>query len=191
MNNSRKSVPSPSAPSLDKYAVNSALDYYQVGNCFPPVCESVGTKDNSESTLSWGVRSVIRIVLFYHMRCTELLLLTKIDEIRPSLFLIQGLKKSHSYTVHIPLSPANRTALKSFDIYQPLFPFSYHTIWRKMKTAGMGLRVSSRVNSIVTHRGRFDLADKLERLNLRAGITGCLHHKSESSLSYYLPEGAK
>ena len=180
-----------SASSPGKYVVNSALNFLDLGSCFPSVSELVGTQDNAEQVLSWGVRAVIRIVLFYHMRCTELLNVTKVDEIRDSLFLIPGLKRSHSYTIHLPISSCNRTALDSFSLDQPLFPFSYHTIWRKMSIAGMSLRVRSRINSIVTHRGRYDLAEKLERLNMREGITGCLHHKSKSSLNYYLPEGSK
>jgi len=119
------------------------------------------------------------------MRVSECLDLCAKDEIKPTIFLVRAKKKGVNYTIHIPISDRNRNVLNVFIPGQRLFPFDYHYVWRSMVKAGMSLRVTTRVNRVVTHRGRFDLAGKLVQLNERDNITPLLHHRSKKSQQYY------
>lgn len=170
-------------------ACNTTLYYLELGSRLPSVKSMVGTSDNAEMVLNPGVRVVIQLVLMYHMRVSECLDVCARDEIKPTIFLIRAKKRGANYTIHIPVGDRNRTILDHFTPGQLLFPFSYHKIWRSMVAAGMSMRVTTRVNRIVTHRGRFDLAEKLVKLNETSNITPLLHHKSPKSMDYYLPSG--
>lgn len=172
-------------------AVNSTLYYLSLAGQLPSVKSLVGGRENSEMVLFPGVRVVIQLILLYHMRVSECLDLCAKDEIKPTLFLVRAKKRGAAYSIHIPIDSRNRTALDGFSPGQRLFPFDYHYIWRSMVKAGMSLSVRTRVNRIVTHRGRYDLAEKLVILNERSNITPLLHHKSKKSMEYYLPEGSK
>lgn len=176
-----RSVPSP----LDA-VVNSTLDYYTMGNELPAVGDVVGCEIGPELCLSPFIRAILRLCISNSMRIGETLAIRRIDEIAPSKFFIKGKKKSCSYTIHIPLSPCNRQALDLFKPRQLLFPCSYHTIWRNMCRVGMSYRVTSRVNSIKTHIGRYTLAEKLLELDRREEIQDALHHRSPKSTQYYL-----
>ncbi len=178
-----------SASSPLQVACNTTLYYLSLGRRLPTVKSMVGVENNAEYVLFPGVRLVIQLVLLYHMRVSECLEICAKDEIKPTLFFIRAKKKGANYTIHIPIDDRNRTLLDRFAPDQRLFPLSYHRIWRSMVSSGMSMRVSTRVNRIVTHRGRFDLAEKMVKLNERANITPLLHHKSAKSLEYYLPTG--
>jgi integrase len=176
-----------SAPSPLQHARKSTLYFLAIGNALPAVSSLVKCNDNSEHCLFPGVRVAIQLIILNHMRVGELTQVKKCDEIRPSMFFIKGIKRSHSYSIHIPIDSRNRAILDSMPFSQLLFPFTYQYIYRSMLSAGMSYRVRSRVNRVVTHIGRFDLADKLHLMNLRSSVSSLLRHKSKSSASYYLP----
>lgn len=181
----RYSVPSP----LDAVG-KSALDYYQVCDGLPTVGSVVGCEEGPEMCLSPLMRAAIRLCITNSMRISETLAIRRIDECSPSVFVVRGKKGSHSYTVRVPVSPINRTILDTFEPQQLLFPCNYHSLWRALVRVGMSQRVTGRINRVVTHIGRYSLAEKLERLNRRDDIQGCLHHKSSKSIEYYLPAGS-
>ena len=170
---------------------NTTLYYLSICNQLPSVKSLVGTTENSEYTLFPGVRLVIQLVLMYHMRISEVLDIRVKDEVKPTVFLVRARKRGVNYCIHIPVDSRNRSILLSCDPGQRLFPFSYHWVWRCMVRAGMSMRVTTRVNRVVTHRGRFDLAGKLQRLNDISNITPLLHHKSTKTRDYYLPGAPK
>lgn len=180
-----------SVPSSLHLAGNTTLYYLSICNVLPSVRELVGSGENSETVLFPGVRLVIQLVLMNHMRISECLDICVQDEIKPSIFLVRAKKKGHNYSIHIPIDYRNRKVLNSLHPGAFLFPFSYHFVWRSMVKAGMSIRVSTRVNRIVTHRGRFDLAGKLIHLNQRENITPLLHHKSKKSKEFYIFSGTE
>lgn len=175
------SVPSP----LDT-GVKNTLDYYTIGNELPSVSSVVGSPEGQEMCLSPVMRAVLRLCISNSMRIGETLAIRRIDEVVPSKFLVKGQKRSASYTVWIPMSALNRKTLETFGPHQVLFPTSYHSIWRAMNRVGMSTRVTGRVNNIMTHIGRYSLADKLQKLNRTAEIQDALHHRSPKSTQYYL-----
>lgn len=175
-----------SAPSPFQASLNNTLDYLHLVNELPPIQNLVRCNPVPFSTLRPAAQAVILLVLYNSMRCQELLNIKVKDEVKPSLFLVHGLKKSHSYTVHIPITGHNRKLLDSCLGDLNLFPFDYHFIWRSMCRAGLPLSISTRVNRMVTHRARYELASKLELLNERSNITSLLRHKSKKTKSYYL-----
>ncbi len=184
-----KSMASPApgcAPSPLQFARNTTLNYYELGNALPSVSSVVGCELGPEMSLSPLMRAVVRLCISNSMRISETLAIRRIDECSPSMFAVRGKKKSFSYTVQVPISPINRTALDSFEPQQLLFPCTYHALWAAMVRVGMSLRVTSRVNRIVTHRGRYSVAQKLAELNRREDIQGTLHHRSPKSTQYYL-----
>lgn len=187
----RHKISTLSVPSPLNLGRNTTLFYLDVCNQLPSVRELVGSVDNSEMVLYPGVRACIQLVLMNHMRVSECLDIFAKDEIRPSLFLVRAKKNGFNYTIHIPIDGRNRKILSSMLPCTRLFPFSYHFVWYSMVKAGMGLSVSTRVNRVVTHRGRYDLAEKLVQLNEKENITPLLHHKSKKSKFFYLPKGAK
>lgn len=177
-----RSIPSPLLA-----ARNTTLYYNSISTGLPTVSSIVGSEENSEMCLNPGVRLVIQLILMNHMRISELLELCPGDEIKPSMFLVRAKKKGYNYSIHIPIDERNRYILGRMHPSQCLFPFSYSFVWRGMVKAGMSLRVTTRVNRVVTHRGRFDLATKLNQLNEKENITPLLHHRSAKSKQYYLP----
>ncbi len=170
---------------------NSTLNFLELGYTLPSIKNLVHVNSDAEYTLNRGVRAAIQLTLLNNMRISECLNIKSNDEIKPSIFLVRAKKKGINYSIYIPISGSNRVLLDEQTTPFKLFPFTYHFIWYSMVKSGLSLRVSSRVNRVVTHRGRFDLAAKLEELNQRANITPLLHHKSKSSKKYYLPGGSK
>lgn len=170
-----------------QFARNTTLYYLSICNQLPSVKSLVGTHDNSEYTLYPGVRLVIQLVLMYHMRISECLDIRVKDEVKPTIFLVRARKRGVNYSIHIPIDDRNRAILLDSEPSKLLFPFSYHWVWRCMVRAGMSMRVTNRINRVVTHRGRFDLAGKLQQLNDISNITPLLHHKSSKTRDYYLP----
>lgn len=175
-----------SVPPPDQSSRSSSLYYKDLVNKLPAVSSLVPCNDNAEKGLRDGIRAVIQIVLFYHMRCAECLDIKFKDMIKPSLFLVHGKKRSNDYTVHLPIGRCNEDLVRQGPGETLLFPFTYNSIWRGMVNAGMSIAVTSRVKRIVTHRARYELAAKLELLNERASITPLLRHKSEKSKEYYI-----
>lgn len=186
MQNSSPALPFCSASSPLHSAGKSTMNYYDIRNSLPPVQEVVNCNPVPFQVMNPGVQVVVLLVLVNSMRCQELLNICVGDEIKPSLFLVHGLKRSYSYAISIPISPANRAALGGMNAQERLFPYTYHFVWRSMCRAGLGLSVVTRVNRVVTHRGRYDLAEKLNELNERSEITPLLHHKSKRSKQHYL-----
>jgi hypothetical protein len=168
------------------FACNNTLYYYTINHALPAIDTIIKTNPVPFSCLSHGVQVIIKLVLLNSMRVTELLQITSSDEIKPSMFISRGLKKSNSYLVHIPIDPYNRRILDKLPERTPLFQWSYNQVYRAMCNAGLPLCITTRVNRCVTHRGRYDLAQKLEALNDTANVTPLLHHKSSTSAAYYL-----
>jgi len=179
------------APAPLQTASNSTLNYLAVSNRLPGIGEVALCPEGAEKCLCPGHRVVIQIILAYSMRSAELLRLTMRDMLKPTVFLVKGAKRSYAYTIMIPFSDDEMKALVKIGIDEPIFPFTYHQIWRGMKRAGMSVSVKGRINDIVTHRGRYDLADKMQELNLVSDIQGCLRHKSGKSKDYYLLSKSK
>ena len=164
---------------------NSTLFYYDISSMLPSISSILGTRENSELCLSPIVRCVLQLTLVYYMRITELLSITAGDELAPGSFLVRALKGGSDYSIFIPLSARNVTELKKFKPSQPLFPVTYHTCWRQIRSSGCSQRLRWRFNLSVTHSGRFNLADKLVKLNERARIGPLLHHRTLTSADYY------
>jgi hypothetical protein len=181
-----KHVPNPSAPSPLVSACKYSLIYSAVNQLLPPVRDLCKVNEVPFGCMHPGVQVVVKLVLLNSMRCTELLLIRVKDEIKPTMFLARGLKRSSSYLVHIPIDPGSRSLLSSLPGSQALFPWTYIQVYRAMIAAGLALNIVSRVNQIVTHRGRYDLADKLQALNDLPSLQPLLHHKSAASASYYV-----
>ena len=185
MSKSGFSVLTRSASSPLQAARNTTLNYLAISEQLPPITELISCNPAAVSVLFPGVRVVIQLLLLNSMRCQELLNVTAGDELKPSMFLVYGLKRSYSYSVHIPITSSNTLALSLLPSDARLFPFSYHSIWRAMSNAGLGLNVLSRVNRLVTHRSRYELAAKLVQLNERSKVTPLLRHKSKRTRNYY------
>lgn len=102
------------------------------------------------------------------------------------MFLVHGKKRSHDYMIHIPFGDDNLKLVQATPGKTLLFPYTYNSVWRAMCRAGMSVAVTTRVNRIVTHRARYELADKLRELDERNSITPLLHHKSSKSKYHYV-----
>lgn len=170
----------------DQLVGSESIVYLPVANQLPAIHSFVPCNKNAERYLNSGIRVVIQLVLMYHMRCAECLDIRYRDMYRPFMFFVGGKKSSRDYSIHIPLGHANLSTVLKYKDSTRLFPYAYNTIWRAMVNAGMSVGVTSRVNRIVTHRGRYDVADKLVELNKRASITPLLRHKSDKSKAHYV-----
>lgn len=184
-NNSTCFAPSPLQP-----ACNSTLNYYRIKKCLPSISEIVNCNPLPVSCLNNAVYVVIQLVLLNSMRCSELLNITVNDLLKPSIFLVRGLKKSYSYSITIPMDRLNQKILSVMPKGTRLFPFTYTKVYRSMKAAGLGIDIPTRINQAVTHRSRYELASKLSLLNERENVTPLLHHKSPRTKEFYC-QGSK
>jgi integrase len=124
----------------------------------------------------------------HSMRISELLELTVDDDLEQGRFIIKGRKRSRSYTVYIPELIPIVKELKTTANDRRVFRCDYKWIWEWCRRCGVGFTPEGHVNCARTHAHRYQTA---ERVSSRAGNTAAgdvLHHRSRSSVDYYLPK---
>lgn len=175
-----------SAPSPDDSAVKYTLDYLFLREELRFFFLFFRTSGISFFYLFPGFQVFFFILFHNSMRASELLAVTAGDELSPSLFLVRGRKRSRGYTVTIPITGVNRLAVDGMPASQRLFPWDYHTIWRAGKRSDIAVNVPGRKTQIVTHKGRYILANALQERGKSDEITSLLRHKSAKSKNYYI-----
>lgn len=180
-----------SGPAPDISACKYPVDYNSTNALLPPLSTVIKAIPAAVGMLHPGLQVVIKLIILNAMRASECLGITARDQVKPSMFLVHGRKRSHDYLIHIPLSPASQAVLKQAPGKTPLFPWTYLQLYRAMVRVGCSQSVFSRVNDVVTHQGRYTLAEKLIALNEQDAVSPLLHHKAKSSAGYYIRGGRK
>lgn len=175
-----------SAPSPLPKAGNSTLYCYRPPENFPSVRYLLNDNNISEALMHPVARTVCQVCLLYFCRISEVLSLTFGDIIHPDRAVCTGAKRGRSYAIYLPgLSQQVLTSSLS-DISIPLFPISYLQCYRSYLKSGIRLNIKGSKNVRRCHLGRYKVADLFDQ-GLEVSILGdLLHHKSKSSILYYL-----
>jgi hypothetical protein len=183
---SSSSTCSSSVPAPLHSACNNTLYYYSISTLLPAVEDLCCMPPGSAFGLPPGIRVVLQLTFLYCSRISEILNINSDDELRPSLFLVKGKKRSADYTVHIPIDGVNRTAISSSAVPFKLFPFTYMQVYRAALRSGLSIAVEGRRNLAVTHRSRYELARSVSELNKVTSLQDILRHRSPASQGFYL-----
>lgn len=167
-------------------ARNTTLYYYTLPDYFPTVKDLTNNESISELSMHPIARTVCRLGLLYLCRVSELLLLTVAQVYNPDRVICHGAKRSRSYMIYLPGLSASLEANNITDPAQPLFPISYIKCYRSYLKAGIRFVKKGATNSARTHVGRYAVQE-LEAGGTEVSVlSDLLHHKSKSSILYYL-----
>jgi hypothetical protein len=131
-------------------------------------------------------RVVVQISLLYFCRVSEVLSLTTKSVVNPDRALCVGAKRSHSYIIYLPGLSKQVSNVKNQGAPVLLFPVSYIKCYRSCIRAGLRLDLPGAANKKVTHAGRYLVKELASAGFTDRQLSDVLHHRSSSSLSYYL-----
>lgn len=176
-----------SAPSPLDRVRNTTLYCYRPDPQFPPVKILLNDISINESLMHPIARLVCQLCCLYFCRINEVLSLTIANIIHPDRVLCPGSKRGSAYILYLP-GLSDQVSLLNFpESSLPLFPISYIKCYRNFIRAGIVSRKEGRKNFIRCHVGRYKVAELRQKGFELSALSDVLHHKSKSSLSYYLP----
>lgn len=177
-------TPSAMAPLMK--ARNSTLYYYQVPAEFPTVKCLTGNQDINELVMHPIARTVCRIALVFLCRISELLSLTVADVFPPDRVISPGSKRGQAYMMYFPALSTQLQSNSITDKSTPLFPITYHKCYLSYVKAGVRYHKPGAKNSARCHSGRYAVRDLVPKFDDMSILSDLLHHKSSSSLLYYI-----
>jgi integrase len=131
-------------------------------------------------------RVVVQISLLFFCRVSEVLSLTTKNIIEPDRVLCVGAKRGHSYIIFLPGLSKQVSNIENQGAPVLLFPVSYIKCYRSCIRAGLRLDLPGAANKKVTHAGRYLVKELASAGFTDRQLSDVLHHRSSSSLSYYL-----
>ncbi len=167
-------------------ARNSTLYCYRPPDNFPSVQYLLHDFSINEKLMHPNARTVCIICLLYFCRISEVLRLTVKDVLHPDRALCIGSKRGSSYVVFLPGLSYQLHNCGSISPSSSLFPISYLQCYRSYVRAGIRLRVSGGKNYRRSHIGRYAVSDLFDKGVEKTTLGDLLHHKSKSSILYYL-----
>lgn len=175
-----------SIPSPLKEACKTTLFYYRAQDRFPPICLPPGVSSSSLIQMHPAALSVATVCSFYLCRVSEVLQLSTSDIISCDRVFCRGKKSGSSYILFLPGLSDQVDPLLPVDHPFPLFSVSYSVCYRSFVKAGIRFRHNGRKNHMRTHAFRYSAPQFLGSTLSTVESGDLLHHKSKSSISYYL-----
>jgi hypothetical protein len=122
-------------------------------------------------------------------RISEMLNLRYSDHIGNARYVVRGLKRSRSYSVHLQgyYPPAGYCDADLARI--PVFSTNYDTVYRWCRRIGLGSLQGRRKYFIRTHLHRYITAKRVRKAHGVKFTSAVLHHKSIDSQEYYINKG--
>ena len=167
-------------------ARNTTLYYYRIPDILPTVKDLLSNKEILESAMHPIARAVCIVSLLNFSRVNEILSLTVADILTPDRAICQGSKRGRAYLI---LLPGISQQLLDNCIVDPstlLFPITYLKCYRSYVRAGIRLDRGVSSNKARCHIGRYSVKDLNTGGVPESVLSDLLHHKSASSLIYYL-----
>ena len=131
---------------------------------------------------------VCKVCLLYFCRISEVLSLRVSDILNPDRVVCSGSKRGSGYVMYLPGLSAQVHQAPNNSSDSPLFPISYLKCYRSFKRAGIRLVRQGYKNDAVCHTGRYQVNKVSPEVIDTNKLGDLLHHKSKSSISYYLNE---
>lgn len=168
-------------------ARNTTLYYYRDNNILPSISSILNNETINENQLSRLSRVTLQVCYLYNCRIQEVLNATINDIIHPDRVVLHGVKRGGSYIIYLPGLSDQVHALVQVTQIQKIFPVTYIKLYRDALRAGIRFSYKNKKNSNVLHSGRFEICKKIGTDLAHNEISDIMHHKSKSSVSYYLP----
>jgi integrase len=131
-------------------------------------------------------QAAMRVILYYGMRASEYLNVTKQDILPYDRVVVRGLKGSASYIIILPGICEQVSNCDSFFSLDSVSNITYNKLYQSCVRAGLRDRLDGRKNWSVTHLGRYKLVrETLDKFDF--SIKGdVLHHRNPNTIKYYL-----
>lgn len=174
------------APSPLPGARNNTLFYYSDRGLFPPICQLLNDKNVNESAMSPLSRTVCKVSALFLCRISEVLALRVSNVFSPDRVVCPGSKRGSGYLIFLPGLSLQLKEAGQIHESVPLFPISYIQCYRNFLRANISLVRKGRSSRARTHAGRYQI-NRLSEKGFEMNTLGeLLHHKSRSSILYYL-----
>lgn len=167
-------------------ARNSTLFYYRPPSNFPSVKDIFGDESISDINMHPICRSVCQVSSLFLCRILEVLSLRISDIFEPDRVVCRGSKRGAAYLIYLPGLCKQVSSCLITDASLPLFPVSYSQCYRSFIRAGIRLDRPGYKNVMRCHSGRYLISNLFKAGSEDGVLSDLLHHKSKSSLSFYL-----
>jgi hypothetical protein len=156
---------------------------------FPSISSLFNMPEEMDSRIPARIYGIVQLSTFYGLRISELLYATQRDVLPFDKLHIHGLKGSRDCQIFIPgICDLMQAARKAFAC-SCLWHLSYLSIWRSLRKAGFYLVVKNHQNLVVTHYGRYRMADDTNKNFGVSSTSDVLRHRSKSAVFYYISQG--
>jgi len=170
------------------WACNTTLFYYSPPDYFPTISEVFNDKSINVLQMHPVARAVASVCAVYLCRVAEVLSLSINNVVYPDRCLCPGSKRGYSYIIYLPGLSSQISRAGISDQSCLLFPISYIKCYRSFLRAGIRAVRSGFVNSARCHAPRYQVNNFVGHGIPPENLGDLLHHKSKSSILYYLNE---
>ena len=167
-------------------ACNTTLFYYRPPVNFPSVQGIFNNGEINANAMHPICRSVCQVCALYLCRIGEVLSLTLFDVISADRVICRGSKRGSAFIIYLPGLSQQVLESKVKDVSVSLFPVSYSQCYRSFLRAGIRFPREGRKNSMRCHAGRYAVRSLYSEGTEIGVLSDLLHHKSKSSILYYL-----
>ena len=131
------------------------------------------------------VRDLLRIVLVYNCRISELLRAKYSDVITGDRIVIHGAKCSRDYVLYLPNISLYKEGLSGQALQAHIWEISYKTAYQQAKRAYNIPIINGRKNRSIYHIGRYLVCEEIERAGIKVNYQDILRHNSAKSQLFY------
>jgi integrase len=131
------------------------------------------------------VRDLLRIILVYNCRISELLNARYSDVITGDRLIIHGVKHSRDYILYLPNISIYKEGLDEQALQTHVWQVAYKTAYLQIKRAYNFPIIGGRKNCSVYHIGRYLVCQEIERARIKVNYQDILRHNSAKSQLFY------
>jgi hypothetical protein len=168
---------------------NSPQVYLHRCNSLPTISQLFSLPYEMDIRIPRLFYGIVQVSTFYGLRISELLRAQQSDVLPFDVLHVHGAKGSRDCQVYIPgVCSLMQESRKAFTC-GCLWHYSYLNIWRAMRTAGFYHALKNHQNMVVTHYGRYRIANATATIHGLSSTSDVLRHRSKTSVMYYINQG--
>ena len=125
-------------------------------------------------------------------RISEVLSITNFQVQPNGMAWTVGSKGSNSRLIYLGLLSSEAEELRSVNVAFKLFPWGYQHVYRACLAYGFAGSLPCHKHRVITHAGRYRLAQEIAQASREAVAGEVLGHKSKTAIEYYIkPQNCK
>ena len=133
---------------------------------------------------------VVLVILFYAAvnccRISEILNIRASAFIGEDRYVVRALKRSRSYSVHLPLLHPYAVRCANMPADARVFALGYRWFWQWCERIGLGFTPAGNQNVARTHAHRYCTAAAVSTCESTTAASDVMHHNSRRSVLFYL-----